>query len=253
MTNPANPITTKLFASVLCYVLDHLAPLLSPNATQFLCHLTRQTLGYRKEKDLLSYKRIQQLTGWCNDTIKKVIDFLLQERLIARKRCGKSFMYWLTFVDKVEEKSTTVSTPPPVQPSFFSTSPLDKTEGQIKSFNGNEGNLEEEKSVDVENTLNDINGEIRAKGNNFAQPLKHLKFLTHRARKLGMVAADLLILWEECKERATRPGGFLIWTLKGDGKPPRPIPKEKISLTKYYFLLDLEYSEAEIRRQYTVA
>ncbi len=68
--------------------IDNYMSIVSPTATLVFLAITRKTLGWQKEIDIISYSQMQKITGLSVNTIKKAIDELIAIDVIEQITVG---------------------------------------------------------------------------------------------------------------------------------------------------------------------
>ncbi|HNT73745.1 MAG TPA: replication protein [Anaerolineae bacterium] len=211
------PFETKGFFVIHNCVFDTIMPNISPNAFKVLCTAIRQTLGWHKESDLISYSQFLEKTGIkSRSTVSSAIQECLDKRYLLRveqEQCtnlGKpSFFYRLNTDFELEDSSTDFGLEETSSPVFGLGSSTEIGLGSSTVF----GHTKEHQI-----TQHDDDDLI-------IKALQDFGLSEKMARKLA-IGANLKdvqgwIQHIESNDAITNPIGFLVCKLRDREKPPK--------------------------------
>lgn len=188
----------------------------------------RQTLGWHKETDIISYSQFEKFTGLCRESVARGIEAALARGIIGRREAGSSFEYWLvcsvdSAVDNPQDDITEVA-------PFVDNS--DGGEGDYpQSVDSSQGenrvdaaevvypvDIHKERDIyappdkqeTLLRTLEGINLEIRELG---GKPFYDVPRLAVRALASGVDAGLALTLWNQHRVRESAGPGLFVWAL----------------------------------------
>jgi phage replication O-like protein O len=190
------------------YLNEHI-PAMRHSVLLIVMAVCRQTLGWHKAEDTISYSQFAQLTGLCRQAISDAIQDAIRDGYITRRRSGSSYAYQLVIPDTARREKQPPATPPQSAVYDSDTQRKDVTR-----------DIKESDIVDNSSMLDVINADIVATG--AGAPLQNVAWLAEQAAGQGLRDGDLWELWRACRASRLRARvGYFVKALCGDGRAPQ--------------------------------
>jgi|AntRauTorcE11898_2_1112593.scaffolds.fasta_scaffold00985_6 phage replication O-like protein O len=81
------------FTKIPNVLIDDYLPELANSETVVLLLIARNTWGYHKNSDMISYSQFEENTGLSKNTIRKALESLIEKKMLLKHQSGNSFAY----------------------------------------------------------------------------------------------------------------------------------------------------------------
>lgn len=104
------------------WIIDNVMPECSPNEWKIVCAIVRNTIGWNKDSDIISYTQIETAAGIkSRKTISDCIQSLVDKGIVRREKAGRqSFKYSIKLVQNMNQFKNCTSSK--IEPDITKTS-----------------------------------------------------------------------------------------------------------------------------------